>query len=360
MHINSLTDIPETSSCEEIHINDDEVAQCTETHACPHNHPSAEDEPSLTTSTSSSASATFFKSQQNSHDKPASELVYYENFLQDNQRMNVELEVKEGKVLKSLEDYYANFGSKKAKELIDSLFLSRNEICPDCARFYESPVYSDRYVYKKLPLLAKEAKMIQTSRTSVILQTQYFSESFLDFMPIYKFMKPNAAGIFYTVCLAPDLTDLKSSLEPSIVLLEKSNHFSRVEKSKVQIFHKIVDKGYNRISEKGIIAPIFSPSKIKDVTFEFKVDMNLESESHKLLKEMVNHEDRNNFEQDGENLVTLVPLLQVLSETTNAKFKFKKNSLSHSEHINLMKIIITYVSTFIFLLSLTFYLVYFY
>lgn len=352
-----MTTVHSTSSCEKLHINDDEVAQRTETHAYPIYSPIAEDDPSCNTSSSSSTS--YLKLPQNLHVVSTSELtqdadlLHLQNFAHYLKRKKSSKEKKD-KIFMSLEDYYENFDSERAKKLIDSLFLPRNEICAKCARFDDSPVYSDRYVYKKLPLLAKEAKITQVSNTSVIFRT---SGEDIDFMPVYELTKSNASGIFYNVCFAPDMMDLKSSLEPNIILLKNSYSFSSKHKSKFQTFHKVVDKGYNRISERGIIEPIFSPSKIKDVKFDFKVDIEQEKESQILLKKTAKEEDLNDLEQGKESLLSLEPLLQTSLETTN--IKIKKDWFTDSEHLKLINIITTYFLTFIFLLSITFYLVYF-
>lgn len=185
----------------------------------------------------------------------------------------------------------------------------------------------------------------------------------LDFMPAYKIVKPNAAGIFYSIGSYPDTVDLKANLEPSILLLEPLT--SRPEasktpksKSRAHLHLPLAERGYNRVSEKlGIVEPMRLPLLTSAPPQRFE-----QSNSCKLS---IDEEPEPEIDENRSSLLMLEPLLLMPSRTTvttatdRRRELASKKRLAHSEHLKLVKIVIAYTLTFLLLVSITFYVVYF-
>ena len=346
--------------------NESTDRQCTETHAYAHTNNDVDVVLSL--STSSSLSSITHSQQQQQRLRRSSEELEKIDVLADSStdatinvyprdavKVNRKIQKRSKPVNEDVTSEDKKPDALRSKTSIDEFFRFHRPICSKCARLKESPVYSDRFVYKKQPLLAKEMSLLQTNSDSVVFRPSASREHVTDFMPIFKLTKSNTSGIFYNIGTAFDLLDLKKSLEPSIILLETTNSLRRMDGNNTPVNHRIfLDKGYSRISEKCAVEPI---TKDED---DFKVNIDFEIELRNWTEKTVSRRDEvDEHEQNRSSLLMLEPLLLVSSETTNRRQKYETKRLAHSEHLKLVRIVIAYTLTFIILVSITFYVVYF-
>lgn len=259
-------------------------------------------------------------------------------------------------------DYYERYSPTTAKALIDTLFLPRHKICRQCARFVDSPVYSDRLVYVRKVLRAKEVFLLQTNdilyfkvspQPIDVTQHSTNGES-VEYMPLCNITKTNSSGILYSTSLPRDVFDLKSKLGPDIVFLDDT--FCGIENT--QVYHRWPDKAYCRTSARGFRPMVFDECRMKK-SKDSKNWMHRRSDTikHSLLANELPlsiieaHPNRS-------SLLMLEPLL-LGPNLASTKQSDVKNRISHSEHVKIVRMVIAYTLAFFLLAIITFYIVYF-
>lgn len=266
--------------------------------------------------------------------------------------------------------YYEKYSPTTAKTLINTLFLPRYKICKQCANLQGSPVYSDRLIYAKKPLYAKEVYLFQQNET---LYFRYSSEDnkcdntlFLQYddiqhcLLVYNYLKTNASSIFYFYGPSRDVFDLKTTLKPNIFIIN-SNIRGVVN---TELYHRCASNFYTRISNNGIIPKVFHMnhnnilSSIKHIGYDTDLQnwMNYRNDILKLHN--LKQDDVIDHRANRSSLLLLEPLL-LMPELGNSRYRHGKNRISQSEHIKIVKIIIAYTLSFFILATITFYIVYF-
>lgn len=259
-------------------------------------------------------------------------------------------------------DYYERYSPTTAKTLIDTLLLPRNKICKQCARFEDSPVYSDRLIYSKMILYAREMIMFQFGdsvnfRSSPRTNDSPQSSQLCDYMPVCNLAKTNVSGILY-FSGPQDVFDLKSSLGPEIVMM--NSEFNGIVNT--QMYHRRGSDSCSRISQTWNTPMRFqakesSLSNFK--SFGFNADLN----SWVNLRHQVKNSRENEFsiaesQPNRASLLLLEPLI-FMPSFSQGKMNFSKSRINHTEKLTLAKIVIAYTLAFVIVTIITFYVVYF-
>lgn len=261
-------------------------------------------------------------------------------------------------------DYYEKYSPSMTKASIDTLYLPRHQICEECARMKYSPVYTDRLIYTKESLFAIEVVLCQRDDVSCFayrdpredpaddnLRLQY-DRNLQDCMLIYNYVKTNAAGIFYSHCWPRDVFDLRSLLKPHIYVLNYPCWDVIVN---TQLYHRHVNNHYVRISEVGCASMTFyrDSNTMISCTRRSYINNDLQNSPTYPMHESNNNEYRRN----RSSLLLLEPLL-LTSELTSSGYK-KNTENRDSECVRIVRILIAYALSFLILVSITFYIVYF-
>lgn len=264
-----------------------------------------------------------------------------------------------------IQDYYEKYSPTTTKASIDTLFLSRHEICEKCARMKYSPVYTDRLIYTKESLFALEVVLCQRDDVSCFtfrdpredppndpLRFQY-DRNLQDYMLIYSYTKTNAAGIFYSHCWPQDVFDLTSLLKPNIYVL---NYPCSVI-ANTQLYHRYVNNCYVRLSKAGCASMTFYRDRSTMINcmrcINYNNDNNLQDLPIYPMHQLKDCEYRRN----RSSLLLLEPLLLTPELISSEHKKNTKNRVS--ERIRIIRILIAYALSFLILVSITFYIVYF-
>lgn len=249
-------------------------------------------------------------------------------------------------------DYYERYSPMTAKALINTLFLSRKDICKQCAKFEDSVVYSDRLIYEKKILTAREMIMIQFENMinfTCLPLTSLQSLQYGDYMPVFNLSKTNASGIFYFS--APlDVFDLKSSLEPDIIL--ENSEFSGIVNT--HIYHRRERKFCNRLSKIGNFSMKFNSKDLINWMNLPEVKMRNLKNDHLIEASQLFRESQPN----RTSLLLLEPLI-FMPNFPSCKRNFSKISISDADSLTLVKIVIFYTLAFFIVTIITFYIVYF-
>lgn len=257
-------------------------------------------------------------------------------------------------------DYYERYSPTTAKALINTLLLSRKEICKQCANFQDSPVYTDRLIYRKKNLSAREMSMTQFENTvnyKTSLPLSNYQHQSRDYMPIFNLPKTNASGIFYYP--APlDVFDLKTSLEPDIIL--ENSEFTGIVNT--HVYHRY-EGNYSRISIKNF------PTNFETIlgkTNNFEGDFNRFVNYHYQVK--MRNTGGNSIIRGSQSfresqptrtsLLLLEPLI-FMPNFPQGKCNFSKSPISNADSLTLAKIVIVYTLAFFIVTMITFYIVYF-
>ncbi|CAL1682188.1 unnamed protein product [Lasius platythorax] len=267
-----------------------------------------------------------------------------------------------------IQDYYKKYSPSTAKALIDTLFLSRHEICEECARMKYSPVYTDRLIYAKESLFAIEVALCQRDDVSCFtfrdpredppddtpLRLQY-GRNLQDYMLIYNYAKTNAAGIFYSHCWPRDVFDLRSLLKPNIYVLNYPCYDVIVN---TQLYHRYVNNHYVRISKAGCASMTFYRDRNTMISYTRCISYNNDDSQDSLIYSM--HQSKNNeYRRNRSSLLLLEPLLLTPELINSGHKKNTKNRALRSERVRIVRILIAYALSFLVLVSITFYIVYF-
>jgi hypothetical protein len=224
---------------------------------------------------------------------------------------------------------------------IRTVVTGRQKLCIACARHEHSFSTSDSLFYEIQPLLEK----VLTTQTHPV-----DPGNDVDFSPAYNLTKCMAAEIFYSVDLSLDLPDFKSG----------SQSRRNMPRNIAQNGHPFFNKGYSRISEKDRkTQPISPSSETNDASLEFQINMDYDVDMFSFINYVGKREEEDELEQNRSSLLMLEPLLLLTNATTDKKILRKKESLAHSEYLKLIIIVTTYILSFLLLVSITFYLVYF-
>ena len=274
----------------------------------------------------------------------------------------INLKESESRLKYDILDYYERYSPATAKTLIDTLLLSRNEICKQCARFKDSPVYSDRLIYLKEILQAREIIMFQfgDSLNFISPRSNDSSQSsqFCDYMPVCNLVKTNVSGIFY-FSGPQDVFDLKASLCPEIVMI--NNEFSGIVNT--QVYHRRESNSCSRISQNSSTPMKF---QLKENSVRNSNNFGFDADLHNWVN--VRHQVKIKNSRDNEfltaesqpnraSLLLLEPLIFMPSFSQD-KRNFSK-SIKNTENLTLAKIVIAYTLAFVIITIITFYVVYF-
>lgn len=289
----------------------------------------------------------------------------------DEARMNVYEEVKAIKEPYSslhkydIQDYYEKYSPATRKTSIDTLFLSRQEICEKCARMKYSPVYTDRLIYTKESLFAMEVVLCQRDDVSCFtfcdpredspndsLSFQY-DRNLQDYMLIYSYTKTNAASIFYSHCWPQDVFDLTSLLKPNIYVLNNSCYDVIAN---TQLYHRYVNNHYVRLSKAGCASMTFYRDRSTMINCTRCINYNNDNNSQDLPIYPMHQLKDYEYQRNRSSLLLLEPLL-LTPELISSEKKNTKNRVS--ERIRIVRILTVYALSFLILVSITFYIVYF-
>ncbi|XP_017761042.1 PREDICTED: uncharacterized protein LOC108551407 [Eufriesea mexicana] len=267
-------------------------------------------------------------------------------------------------------DYYEKYSPTTAKTLINTLFLPRYKICKQCANLQGSPVYSDRLIYAKKPLYAKEVHLLQQNES---LNFKYCSEDgkhnnilFLQYddvqhcLLVYNYLKTNSSSIFYYYGPPRDVFDLKTTLKPNIIVTNSSTRGV----VNTELYHRSASNFYRRISNNGIAPTVFYVnhnnmlSSIKHVGYDTDLQNWMHYRNDVFRLHNLKQDDVIDLRANRSSLLLLEPLL-LMPELGNSRYRPGKNRISQSEHIKIVKIVIAYTLSFFILATITFYIVYF-
>lgn len=262
-------------------------------------------------------------------------------------------------------DYYEKYSPTTAKMLIDTLFLPGYKICKICSTGRKSVVYSDRLIKYNEPLRARETTLLQTGNS---LNFNYalnkFDSEFTNFIPVYTATKPNTSGIFYSSSYSTDVFDLKSTLEPTIQLLDST--FRGL--ANTEIYHRNASYFRSRIPENGFEPKTFNNDRndpsvtAKNVGYETDLNnwINYRKDVIKLRGSKPNELPLSVIEPhpDRSSLLLLEPLL-LMPEISKPRRKQAKNRITHSERLKIVRMMIAYTLAFFLLAIVTFYIIYF-
>lgn len=266
-------------------------------------------------------------------------------------------------------DYYEKYSPTTAKTLINTLFLPRQKICKQCASLQNSPVYSDRLVYGKKPLYAREVDLFQQNdavcfkycsengKRNGILFSQYDNTQHC--LLVYTFTKTNASSIFYFNGSSRDTFDMKISLTPNILL--NSGQMKGVVNT--DLYHRCASNYHTRVSNTGV-APAFRVdhnnilSSIKHVGYDTDLQNWMNYRNDVFRTHGFKQDDPIEHRANRSSLLLLEPLL-LMPEFTRPRNEHRKNRYAQSEHMKIVKIVIAYTLSFFILATITFYIVYF-
>lgn len=272
-------------------------------------------------------------------------------------------------------DYYEKYSPTTAKTLINTLLLPRQKICKQCASLKYSPVYSDQYIYKKEPLYAKEVTLhhlndlyyFKHSSERMKRDVTFFSRDndIKDCMPCYNYSKTTKSGIFYLSGPTKDIFDLKTTLEPEIIIISSTaNVVSDVVNT--QLYHRYINDTYTRISYNGYTPMTFEVnhdnilSTIKTIGYDTDLQnwINYRNNVLQSCSSKQNELSLPDHQPNRSSLLLLEPLL-LMPDLTSTRQRHNKNRIPHTENVKIIKIIIAYTLSFFILAIITFYIVYF-
>ncbi|XP_017877192.1 uncharacterized protein LOC108623294 [Ceratina calcarata] len=267
-------------------------------------------------------------------------------------------------------DYYEKYSPTTAKTLINTLFLPRHKICKQCANLQGSPVYSDRLIYAKKPLYAKEVDLFQQND---IIQFRYLSEDdkdvdalFLQYdnvehcLLVYNYVKPNACSIFYSHGSPQDVFDLRMTLKPNIILIGDY----KMKRVNTEFYHRRINHFYTRVSRNGISPTAFHVnhsnilSSIKHIGYDTDLQNWMNYRNDVFRSHSLKQDDATDPRANRSSLLLLEPLL-LMPELGSSGYRHVKNRIAQSEHVKIVKIVIAYTLSFFILVTITFYIVYF-
>nr|XP_033335266.1 uncharacterized protein LOC117225672 [Megalopta genalis] len=266
-------------------------------------------------------------------------------------------------------DYYEKYSPTTAKTLINTLFLPRQKICKQCASLQNSPVYSDRLVYGKRPLNAREVNLFQLNdiicfkycpedgKRNGIMFSQYDNTQHR--LLVYAYTKTNASSIFYFNGSVRDTFDLRTSLLPNILLIRGQNKGV----VSTDLYHRCASNFYNRISNTGVAAAFRMDhnnilSSIKHVGYDTDLQNWMNYRNDVFRSHGFKQDDVVEHRANRSSLLLLEPLL-LMPEFTRPRNGHRKNRYAQSEHMKIVKIVIAYTLSFFILATITFYIVYF-
>lgn len=270
--------------------------------------------------------------------------------------------------LYNIQDYYERYRPTAAETLIDTLFLSRHQICKECAEIHhQSPVYTDRLIYARKPLFAVEVVLChrddvscfthhsRRDEVSPILCSRYNADRDRDRMLVYSYVKTNAAGIFYSHRWPRDVFDLESVLKPSIYVISRACNVV----VNTQLYHRYVNNYHVRISRTGC-APMTFRQDCGTMVGTRRISCNDDLQnSLNYRRHRLKSNDNDEHRQDRSSLLLLEPLLLVPELASSEQHGKNKNPVLRSERTKVIKLLIAYVLSFFVLTSITFYVVYF-
>lgn len=272
-------------------------------------------------------------------------------------------------------DYYEKYSPTTAKTLINTLLLPRQRICKQCASLKYSPVYSDRYFYKKKSLYAKEVILHHLNdiyyfkySSGETKRDKLFSEdnnNIQDCMPFYNYSKTTKSGIFYLCGPPKEIFDLKTTLDSEIIIISSTVNLVN-DVVNTQLYHRYINDRYTRISKNGYIPMTFEVnhdnilSTIKNIGYDTDLQ-NWMNYRNNFLQSCTSKQDElvlTEHHPNRSSLLLLEPLL-LMPDLANPRQRQNKNRISHTENIKIIKIIIAYTLSFFILAMITFYIVYF-
>lgn len=267
-------------------------------------------------------------------------------------------------------DYYEKYSPTTAKTLINTLFLPRQKICKQCASSQDSPVYSDRLIYGKKPLYAREVCQFQQNDTlcfkycsengkhDTTLFSQYDNSQHC--LIVYNYIKTNASSIFYFYGEPRDIFDTKAALKPNILLISCDTK----DVVNTELYHRCASNFYTRISNNGIAPMTFHMnhndilSTIKHIGYDTDLQNWMNYRNDVFRSHGFKQDDAIEHRANRSSLLLLEPLL-LMPELTSPRYRHGKNRISQSEHVKIIKIVIVYTLSFFILATITFYIVYF-
>lgn len=266
-------------------------------------------------------------------------------------------------------DYYEKYSPTTAKTLINTLFLPLYKICKKCASLQGSPVYSDRLIYTKKPLYAREIHLFQQNET---LQFKYCSENgkhdntlYLQYddarhcLLVHNYLKTNASSIFYFYGLPQDIFDLKTILKPNILVI--NNNAKEIVNT--ELYHRCTSNFCTRVSSNGIVPTAFHMNhnnilnSIKHIGYDTDLQNWMNYRNDVFRSYNFKQDDVIDHRANRSSLLLLEPLL-LMPELGNSRYKQGKNR-TQSEHVKIVKIVTAYTLSFFILAIITFYIVYF-
>jgi len=265
-----------------------------------------------------------------------------------------------------IRDYYEKYSPTTAKTLIDTLFLPRHAICKKCARMKDSPVYTDRLIYKKESLLAIEVVLCQHDDVSCFKYSREDSKNILclqydqrrDCMPqmlVHSYVKTNVGGIFYSHCWPQDVFDLQPLLKPSIHVVNRT-HRNLV--ANTQLYHRCINNYHVRTSRAGCTPMTFYHGDTL-INCMKRISHNDSQEDPFIYQKHRLRDDMSERRENRSSLLLLEPLL-LMSESVDSRHQENiKDRISRSEGMKVIKLIMAYTLSFLILAIITFYIVYF-
>ena len=267
-------------------------------------------------------------------------------------------------------DYYEKYSPTTAKTLINTLFLPRQKICKQCASSRDSPVYSDRLIYGKKALHAREIRLIQQDDAlcfkycpedgegGTTLFSQY--DNIQHCLVVYNYTKTDASSIFPFYGPPRDVFDLKTALKPNILLVS----CGAKDAANTELYHRCASNFYARISKSGVAPTAFRMdhnkilSSIKHVGYDTDLQNWMNYRNDVFRSQGLKQDDAIDYRANRSSLLLLEPLL-LMPELTSPRYRQGKNRIARSEHMKLVKIVAAYTLSFFILASVTFYIVYF-
>lgn len=266
-------------------------------------------------------------------------------------------------------DYYEKYSPTTAKTLINTLFLPRHKICKQCANLQDSPVYSDQLIYAKKSLHAKEVRLLQQNDTLCFaycsvdekLDGSLFSQysNVQHCLLVYNCLKTNASSIFYFYSPLQDVFDLKTTLQPNILISSDIKGIVNTE-----LYHRCANNFYTRISNQGIAPMVFHIdhnnilNAIKHIGYDTDLQNWMNYRNDIFRSHSFKQDDVPDHRANRSSLLLLEPLL-LMPELGSSRYRHGKNRISQSEHMKIVKIVIAYTLSFFILATITFYIVYF-
>lgn len=218
-------------------------------------------------------------------------------------------------------------------------------ICKRKVELQDSPVYTDRFIFNKQPLHAKEVILCQCDNSlyfgyhlegknpnAPLLCIQH-NNYHRDFMPVYNICKTTSAGILYLFGLPQDTFDFR------LLITNVDNDNSEAN---THLYHRCINNIYTRSSNSGCRPMRFSLDSPKSIRTSRSKQLAL---SHP-------------YQSRRSSLLLLEPLL-MSSDSNNVNVVYNKNRFPRSKSINLMRILIVYILLFFISIIIMFYVLYF-